>query len=147
MIGCCSGGSSDRYVGQVRPYGLHIAGIFLLSMLASPIALLMPLPLKIAVDNATSSTAPPGFLGAFLPGNGVHSHTAVLLVATVLLVVITLLRRRRRVGHPTQFAKRASTTRTMHSRTSRASPSVSGWATDARTVAAMAIRRGSALIG
>src|SRR5205085_1925421 len=40
-----------RLLRQARPYRLHIVGIFLLSLLQSPLALLTPLPLKIAVDS------------------------------------------------------------------------------------------------
>ncbi len=36
---------------QARPYWPHIACIFILDLLATPFALLTPLPLKIAVDN------------------------------------------------------------------------------------------------
>jgi hypothetical protein len=35
---------------QARPYWSHIAGVFFLSLLATPLALLTPVPLKIAVD-------------------------------------------------------------------------------------------------
>src|SRR5205814_11669 len=40
-----------RLFQQARPYWTHIAALFFLSMLASPLALLLPLPLKIAVDS------------------------------------------------------------------------------------------------
>src|ERR687885_1165792 len=44
-----------RLLRQARPYWPHIVGIFLLSLLESPLALLTPLPLKIAVDSVVSS--------------------------------------------------------------------------------------------
>lgn len=80
-----------RLLRQARPYRAHIVGIFLLSLLASPLALMTPLPLKIAVDSATSSGPPPVFLRVFLPENGASSHTAVLILAAVLLVFVALL--------------------------------------------------------
>src|SRR5947209_3280372 len=41
-----------RIIRQARPYWLHVVGVFLLGTMASPIGLLLPLPLKIAVDSA-----------------------------------------------------------------------------------------------
>ncbi|MEG5038482.1 MULTISPECIES: ABC transporter ATP-binding protein [unclassified Microcoleus] len=80
-----------KLLRQTRPYWLHIAGIFLLSMLSMPLALLMPLPLKIAVDNVIGSQPIPGFLDTLLPTAIAHSDPAVLAIAAVLVVAIALL--------------------------------------------------------
>src|SRR5919201_2967028 len=80
-----------RLLRQARPYWLHIAGILLLSLLAGPLALLTPLPLKIAVDSVVGSHHLPGFLALLLPAGATRSHTAVLLLAAGLFVAITLL--------------------------------------------------------
>ena len=48
-----------RLLRQAQPYWAHIAGFFLLSLLATPLALLMPLPLKIAVDSGIGSLRHP----------------------------------------------------------------------------------------
>ena len=40
-----------RLLCQARPYWAHIGGILLLGLLSTPLALLTPLPLKIAVDS------------------------------------------------------------------------------------------------
>ena len=80
-----------RLLRQARPYWTHIGGIFLLSLLSSPLALLTPLPLKIAVDSVIGSHPLPGFLDALLPATVSHSDFAVLALATGLLVAITLL--------------------------------------------------------
>jgi ATP-binding cassette, subfamily B, bacterial len=80
-----------KLLRQTRPYWLHIAGIFLLSMLSMPLALLMPLPLKIAVDNVIGSQPIPGFLDTLLPTAIAHSDTALLAIAAVLVVAIALL--------------------------------------------------------
>jgi ATP-binding cassette, subfamily B, bacterial len=53
-----------RIIRQARPYWLHLVGLFLLSMLASPISLLVPLPLKITVDSAIANHPLPSFLAA-----------------------------------------------------------------------------------
>src|SRR5215207_7931053 len=39
-----------RLILQARPYWAHVAGFLFLSLLATPLALLAPLPLKVAVD-------------------------------------------------------------------------------------------------
>ena len=43
-----------RLFEQARPYWPHLAAIFLLDLVATPLALLSPVPLKIAVDNVVS---------------------------------------------------------------------------------------------
>jgi len=55
-----------RLLRQAQPYWAHIAGFFLLSLLATPLALLMPLPLKIAVDSGIGSRPLPRLLGVFI---------------------------------------------------------------------------------
>ena len=80
-----------RLLRQARLYWPHIGGIFLLSLLSSPLALLTPLPLKIAVDSVVGSHPLPGFLAALLPAAAIGSDFAILAVAAGLLVAITLL--------------------------------------------------------
>jgi ATP-binding cassette subfamily B protein len=62
-----------------------------LSTLASPISLLIPLPLKIAVDSALGDHPLPSFLAMLLPGTAVHSSTAILVLAVALLITVNLL--------------------------------------------------------
>jgi ATP-binding cassette subfamily B protein len=78
-----------RLLRQARPYGLLIAGSFLLSLLASPLALLTPLPIKIVLDSALGSRPLPPFLGVLLPA--APSETAVLFFAAGLCLAIALL--------------------------------------------------------
>ena len=80
-----------RLLRQARPYWPHIGGIFLLSLLSSPLALLTPLPLKIAVDSVVGSHPLPGFLAALLPAAALSSNFAMLALAAGLLVAITVL--------------------------------------------------------
>jgi ATP-binding cassette subfamily B protein len=80
-----------RLLRQARPYWWHIGGIFLLSLLSSPLALLTPLPLKIAVDSVLGAHPLPGFLNVLVPAAGIHSNFAVLAMAAGLLVGITFL--------------------------------------------------------
>jgi ATP-binding cassette subfamily B protein len=80
-----------RLYEQARPYRLHIVSVFLLSLLASPLALLTPVPLKVAVDSVLGAHPVPGVLDALLPAAATQSRTAVLLVATGLVVIVALL--------------------------------------------------------
>jgi len=52
---------------QARPCWRGILGIFLLSLLSPPLALLTPLPLKIAVDNVLDHHPLPRLVAALLP--------------------------------------------------------------------------------
>src|SRR5438874_11550092 len=80
-----------RLLEQVRPYWLHILAITGISLLASPLALLNPLPLKIAVDSVLSDHPLPGFLRLFLPVGAMHSKAALLTVAIGLVVAVALI--------------------------------------------------------
>src|SRR5439155_6124553 len=80
-----------RLLRQAQPYLLHIVSIFLISLLAAPLALLNPLPLKIAVDNVLGSEPIPGFLETLLPADATHSSTAILFFALGLLFVVAIL--------------------------------------------------------
>ncbi len=64
----------------------RLIGIFLLSLIAIPLSLLFPLPLKIVVDSALESQPLPRFLQAFWPS---ASHSTVLAVAIGMLIVIS----------------------------------------------------------
>src|SRR6266436_2447502 len=80
-----------RLVHQVRPCWQHLAGLFLLGLLAPPLALLTPLPLKIAVDSVLDHRALPRFLDGFLPETVRSSETALLLLAVGLVIGVALV--------------------------------------------------------
>jgi ATP-binding cassette subfamily B protein len=80
-----------RLLRFARPVWPHIAGLFLLGLLASPIALLNPVPLKIAVDSVLGSSPLPGFLQAMLPARLTGSSDGILFFAVGLLVAVALL--------------------------------------------------------
>src|SRR2546428_6281592 len=77
-----------RLLEQARPHWAKIAGIFGLDLLASPLALLTPLPLKIVVDCAIGHQPLPGFLQKVLPATLLNSRAAALGVAVVLLLLL-----------------------------------------------------------
>jgi ATP-binding cassette subfamily B protein len=80
----------QRLFRQVRPYWLHIAGILLVSLLATPLALLAPVPLKIIVDNVLGGKPLPEAVQAKLPA-GTASSNIILAIAIGLLLLVALL--------------------------------------------------------
>jgi ATP-binding cassette subfamily B protein len=68
-----------------------LAGIAALWLLATPLALLTPVPLQVAVDNVIGKHPLPGYLSWTLPGGLARSHVAVLILATVLMALIVVL--------------------------------------------------------
>ena len=80
-----------RLFQQARPYWTHIAALFLLSMLASPLALLLPLPLKIAVDSGLGSHPLPRLVRALWPSTTAVTAASALMFAAALLIVVAIL--------------------------------------------------------
>ena len=72
----------------MRSYWLRILVLLGLSMLATPLTLLTPVPLKVVVDSVLGSQPLSPVLGAILPTS---SDTALLVGASLLFVVIALL--------------------------------------------------------
>jgi len=81
----------QRLLYQVWPYWRYIAGIFLLDLVATPLSLLGPVPLKIAVDTVIGSQPLPQWLDALLPDPVTHSKLLLLNVAIGLQVLLVLL--------------------------------------------------------
>jgi ATP-binding cassette, subfamily B, bacterial len=75
---------------QVKPYWPGLAGVSLLSLMATPLTLLLPLPLKIVVDSVIGHHPLPGFLAAVVP-KALTSQDAVLGLAVAILVAVNLL--------------------------------------------------------
>ena len=80
-----------RLLAEARPYWPHILGYLLLSLLATPLALLAPLPLKIAVDSVIGSRPPPRFVTVVSPGGWDRAGTTALLVLGAMVVAFALL--------------------------------------------------------
>ena len=87
-----------RLLRQARPYWPHIAGVFLVSLLSTPLALLTPLALKIAVDSVIGSHPLPGFVNALVPSVVTRSDQAVLVFAASLFVTVALLTQLQQLG-------------------------------------------------
>ena len=69
----------------------HLGGILVLNLISTPLALLMPLPLKIAVDSVLGNRALPSWLQALIPASKIHLKGTNLFVAAVLLLTIACL--------------------------------------------------------
>src|SRR5438034_7105351 len=80
-----------RVLREARPCWPFIGGLFLLSLLASPLALLAPLPLKIAVDSVIGARPLPGVVAPFVPDGIAHSPNLLLAFVVGLLLTVVLL--------------------------------------------------------
>jgi ATP-binding cassette, subfamily B, bacterial len=80
-----------RLLRQAQPYWAHLGSILLLSLLSTPLALLTPLPLKIAVDSMLGSQPLPRFLQVVTPAVVTRSDSAVLALAVGLIIATALL--------------------------------------------------------
>ena len=78
-----------RVLAEARPFARQVLLVFLLGLLAAPLALLTPLPLKLAVDHVIGAAPLPAFAAAVLPA--APSATTLLAIAAGLLVLIALL--------------------------------------------------------
>ena len=81
-----------RLLLEARPFWPHIAGLFALSVLATPLTLLNPLPLKIVVDSALGTHELPAWLASLLPAGTQRTDVRVLAVVAGLLVAIALVK-------------------------------------------------------
>jgi ATP-binding cassette subfamily B protein len=82
-----------RSLLMARPYWPHIVATFLITLIATPIALLQPLALKIAVDSVIGDDALPGFLEPWVPGSVASSTMGLLLFSAALVVLVELMAR------------------------------------------------------
>ena len=80
-----------RLFELARPNAFHLTGIVLLSLLSTPLSLLMPLPLKIAVDSVLGSESLPAWLRMVVPASVQGNKKEELLLAGALLLGIALL--------------------------------------------------------
>jgi ATP-binding cassette, subfamily B, bacterial len=79
-----------RLLRQARPYWPHLVALFGLGLLTTPLALLVPLPLKIVVDSVLATRPLPGPIGTWFPA-AAASPTVALVLAIGLLLAVTLL--------------------------------------------------------
>jgi ATP-binding cassette, subfamily B, bacterial len=80
-----------RLLLEVRPYGLHLLGILFVTLLSIPLSLLIPLPLKIAVDSVIGAHPLPPFVQEVLPNALARSSDGILIFIIVSTIVIAVL--------------------------------------------------------
>jgi ATP-binding cassette subfamily B protein len=80
-----------RLAAYARPYWPHILLVLVLQLLSAPLALLGPLPLKIAVDTVLGSRPLPGWMQAVTPDGVAQSTTALLALAAAILLLTAIL--------------------------------------------------------
>jgi ATP-binding cassette subfamily B protein len=75
-----------RLLAQTRPYWRWIGLLLVVSLLATPLTLLQPLPVMLAVDSVLGSQPPPDWLDAFLPVDWTDPQTSVLVVSALVVL-------------------------------------------------------------
>src|SRR5258708_2329131 len=76
-----------RLFWETRPCWPHIAGLFLLSFLGTPLTLLNPWPLKLVLDCVLGTRPLPSAL-SFLQGVAAGNSKVILAVIALLVVLI-----------------------------------------------------------
>lgn len=87
-----------RVLGFAKPYRAHVAAYLGISLLATPLALLAPVPLKVAVDSVLGDQPPPDFVQHLLPATSLESTSALLVFAVGMLVVVAGLSQLQKVA-------------------------------------------------
>jgi ATP-binding cassette subfamily B protein len=80
-----------RLLAQARPYWIHVLAFLLLSLLATPLTLLAPVPLKIAVDSILGTRPLPPFMQSIMPEAAARTESTLLLLVAAMVIVIALL--------------------------------------------------------
>src|SRR2546426_8768624 len=81
----------QRLLREARPYWLPLALLSGLGLLATPVALLTPVPLKIVVDSVLGRHPLPALLQPFVPDAATPSPDTTLLLAIGLLVAVAAI--------------------------------------------------------
>ncbi len=87
-----------RLAREARSEWRGLLGLVFLSLLATPLALLTPLPVKIAIDSGLGSQPLPGFVDFLVPNALVGTAGRMIIVAAVLVVIVALLTQVQRVA-------------------------------------------------
>lgn len=90
-------GLSRRFLSEVRPYWGSLLLIFAVDLLATPLMLLAPVPLKIVVDNVVGDQPLPSYVDVLLP-DALSSGANLLLAAAILQVLVVGLAQLQQLG-------------------------------------------------
>src|SRR5437899_12255189 len=80
-----------RLFSEARPFWRQITLLLVVELIAAPIVLLSPVPLKIAVDSVLQSKPLPEILDLIIPSFMKSTPIEVLALAAVLQVLLVLL--------------------------------------------------------
>ncbi len=80
-----------RLLHQMRPVRARFVALFGLELLATPLALLLPLPLKLVVDNVIGSDPLPALLQPWVPAAWTRPPSHMLIFAVGLVLAIALV--------------------------------------------------------
>ena len=76
---------------ECRVYWPHITGLFILKLLATPLALMMPFAMKILIDSGFGTVALPAFVTIFFPHNFKFDFSSIVMISASLLILIALI--------------------------------------------------------
>ena len=76
---------------ECRVYWPHITGLFILKLLATPLALMMPFAMKILIDSGFGTVALPAFVTIFFPHNFKFDFNSIIIISASLLILIALI--------------------------------------------------------
>ena len=74
-----------------KSFRYHIMGLFLLGLLAIPVALLKPYALKLVIDSGFGKAPVPAFINMFFPGDFKYSISTIAIIAAALVIFITIV--------------------------------------------------------
>src|SRR5437660_1486624 len=80
-----------RILIHARPYWLHVIGLFVFGLIATPIALMKPFVMKLLIDSGFGSQRIPYFIRLFFPANFDFTFQTVIIITISLAIVIALL--------------------------------------------------------
>jgi ATP-binding cassette subfamily B protein len=80
-----------RLFREARPFLKGLILFLAVSLMATPVALLTPVPLKIAVDSGLGDTPLPSILRNVLPASLTDSQGGIILLAAIMVVLVMLL--------------------------------------------------------
>ena len=80
-----------RIIKQARPFWPYLAAIFLLDLVVTPLSLLVPVPLKIAIDSVIGTTPLPHIISYVVPDVIAGSKRSLLVLAVAMQVLVVLL--------------------------------------------------------
>jgi ATP-binding cassette subfamily B protein len=77
-----------RILREARAYLPHMGGVLLLELLGTPLALLAPVPLKLAVDSVVHGNPLPAYLDGWIPAGGGRLGLLLWVCALSLLIAL-----------------------------------------------------------